>query len=331
MMTFFSHLIGEHSRLIRDATCAAVLPLSLGACATASHPAQKEAIAQEAAGQVVPAQASDMNSAIAQLYRWWGLFEAPADTDLSPQLPDLFADNVQVKMTGIELDGADAVKAAITSRPVQGRIAHHVTDIQLTTIDHKNFRLDVRFIAQVEEDGVLRSTPGYYSHTMIKRPDGMLVFSEITAGLKTPIALPEYQSTYLENRAKVTIYRFQSIMDSLADPSPLKDLIKPAATFAGLIAADSKDQGATRSAVITGYDALAAWFAQGPDIYASVSHQELEFFNLTPLGDDRYQVIAQFEWVGRTHNGETSVRHNPRTWILHDAGGQHMKIEALLE
>ena len=330
-MTYYPRRSGGRVRLVRNVSCAAFLALYLSACATTNQIGQGEAIALESVGLAVPAHASDKNRAISQLYRWWGLFEAPSDVDLSPQLEDLFADDVQVFMSGIELTGADAVKAAIIARPVQGKIAHHVTDIQLTTTDEQNFQLDVQFIAQVEEDGVLRSTPGYYSHTMLKRPDGVLVFSHVTAGLKSPISLPKFQPTYLENRAKVVIYKYQSIMDSLADPSQLRDIIKTDATFAGLIAADAGSARDARAPVITGYDGLAAWFAQGPEIYADVSHQDLEYFHVTPLGDDRYQVIAQFEWVGQKHDGETSVRHTPRTWILHDTGGRYMKIEALLE
>lgn len=280
----------------------------------------------------ITSDASYVNAATALLYRWWGLVEGPPGTDISPYFADLFADDVHVKMTNIDVTGIDKVRAGFAAIPKGNVTAHHVRSIEVTNLGAGNFRLQAEFVYQtLQADGVMRSGEGFYDHRIKLRPDGEMIFTKINARLGNKVDMGPFQSTYIDHRARAVIQQFQAVLDANnGSGARLAELVKPDAIFANLLAPSADAKLDKWDQTLHGPKELAAWADQGPKLFKSVSHNKLEIFKVRAIGGGRYEAIAQFDFLAATHSGKWIEKHEPRTWILHDEGGKYMRIEKLL-
>ncbi len=298
-------------------------------------------------------EGSDFNAASSLLYRWWGVFEAPASVDVTPFLEDMFDPDVEAKLLDPLVKGAAAVIEKIKPGPLRTLCSHHIKDedIRLTYLGEDLYQLEAAFVFQTETpiEG-LKSGRACYVHTLKKRPDGKMVFAVLDAKAPEVTEMDEFVPSYIRNRAKAIIIQFQTHMDSLSgDASGLRELMMPDLELHGLVASaadDSKDRedtvtdlkdlkesiaggGPVKENIIRNFDQLAAWFATGPSLFKYGLHK-LEEFTVEPLPDHRYAVMAQFEWKAETLNGAKIVLHQPLNWIVVDQGEKYMRIEKLL-
>ncbi len=276
----------------------------------------------------------DLNEAIALLMRWWGIFEAPAHVDRAPFLEQLFTADVEIDIAGTKASGRDQVTAGILALPQVGRRSHELTGVDLSPLNQSTVAMTARFFYQVEdEDGSLRSAEGRYDIELLREPDGRLFIKKISGNVGTPIERPSFVESYVVNRAKAAIFEFQSFVDSLDPEHPvLPDILLDGAEFYNLgdVASSAEDPDAPPSAPVKGIEELKQRCAEAAKLLRHNEHRALEDFSLEPLGDDRYQVAAQFDWHGETMTGNLLETHHPRHWILKDTGERFMKIETLL-
>jgi hypothetical protein len=159
----------------------------------------------------------------------------------------------------------------------------------------------------------------------------------------------DFDSSYRLHRIKAVLLQWQSNMDTLnGDSSGLEELVMPEMEFHGLISA-TQDHSERRNGVvkdftemkgmlagtdgkeetvIRGFDGVTKWFATGPSLLKRNIHRA-ERFEITPLSDDRYRVIAQFGWYAETLNGAEIELHQPLEWVIVERGEKYMRLEKL--
>lgn len=296
----------------------------------------------------------DFNAACSMLYRWWGLFEAPAGTDTSSFFEGLLDERVHVQMPdwGIDIAGIDAVRKLMSALPADSRRSHSVRDdeIQVTYLGDGLYRLQVHYEYQLQSpDGRVVGGHAYGDHVLKKHGRAHMTFTKIAGKRGDTLERAVFESSYRLHRIKAVLLQWQAHMDTLSgDASGLQELVMPEMEFHGLIAA-KQDHSKPRDGVVTdfkqmkgmlagtdgsedtvirGFDGVTKWFATGPSLLKRNIHRAEEF-RVTPLADDRYGVVAQFGWYAETLNGVEIELHQPLEWVIVDRDEKYMRLERL--
>ena len=296
----------------------------------------------------------DFNAACSMVYRWWSLLEAPAGTDTSKFLEGLVDTNVSVQMPdlGIDLSGAAAAASMLTAGLGDGRHSYSVRDdaFQVSYLGNGAYRVQAPFIWHSQTAGKRRvGGQGKLDHLLRKIGPARMRFTRIREQRGDAAEQADFDSSYRLHRIKAVLLQWQSNMDTLnGDSSGLEELVMPQMEFHGLISA-TVDHSERRSGVvkdftemkgmlagtdgkedtvIRGFDGVTKWFATGPSLLKRNIHRA-ERFEITPLSDDRYRVVAQFGWYAETLNGAEIELHQPLEWIIAERGEKYMRLEKL--
>ena len=265
---------------------------------------------------------SDLNAATALLHLWWGVWEAAAGTDLSQRLNHLLHDDIVVESHDRRAEGRAAVTAMLLDRPRTISFAHHLVALEIEETAQGDIALQVQLLRQIRDPaGNVENREVHDRLVLQKAESGVLKFKHITLPQGELVEPRAFSSTTTLNRAKATVIEFQTYVDRLDGTADgLERLITEDATFHGLMATDQP---------LTGIEGLAGWLAGGPAAFRWVRHNQLLSFDLTTLGEGRYEAIATFEWLAETHDGERMERRTPIRWTLIDTGDIFMKIERI--
>lgn len=296
----------------------------------------------------------DFNSACSMLYRWWGVFEAPAGTDTSRFLDGLLDERVHVLLPdfGIDMIGADAIGKLIGASPAGVVRSHSVRDedIQVSYLGNGLYRLQAPYTYQVKSpDGRFVSGRAQIDAVLKKHGRAHMTFTKIAGKRGEALERAQFDSSYRLHRVKAVLLQWQAHMDTLSgDSSGLKELVMQDLQFHGLISSKKDHSKAqqtvvkdftemkgmlagtdgTEDTVIRGFDGVTAWFATGPSLLKRNIHRAEEF-RVTPLADDRYGVVAQFGWYAETLNGVEIELHQPLEWVIVERGEKYMRLEQL--
>jgi hypothetical protein len=199
----------------------------------------------------------DYNTAVSMLFRWWGLFEAPAGVDISPFYADLFADDVHIDLPdgGVDITGVDAIQATMAALPAGIRRSHAINhdDIQVTALGDGLYRLQANYTYQLETDGKLVSGHSHCDNILRKVAPARMVYTRVSGGLGDTFERPEFVDSYVENRIKAVLIQWQAVMDTLnGNAAPLEELVMPRLEFHGLISS-KQDQSDGRAETVTDF------------------------------------------------------------------------------
>lgn len=295
----------------------------------------------------------DYNTAVSMLFRWWGLFEAPAGVDISSFYADLFADDVHIDLPdgGVDITGIDAIRATMAALPPGIRRSHAINhdDIQVTALGDGLYRLRAKYTYQLETDGKFVSGHSHCDNILRKVAPARMIYTRVSGGLGDTFERPEFVDSYVENRIKAVLIQWQAVMDTLnGDAAPLEELVMPRLEFHGLISSkqDQSDGRAetvtdfkemkgilagtdgSEDTVIRGFEGVREWFATGPALLKSNIHR-FETIAITSLPDNRFETTACFGWYAETLSGVPIELHQPLTWIIVERGEKYMRLEAL--
>jgi len=295
----------------------------------------------------------DFNAACSMVYRWWSLLEAPAGTDTSNFLQDLTDPNVAVQMPdlGIDMSGVTAAAWLAVGRG-NTRRSYSVRDdaFQVSYLGDGVYRLQAPFVWHSQTaEGRSVGGQGKCDHLLRKIGPARMQFTRIREQRGDAAEQGDFDSSYRLHRIKAVLLQWQSNMDTLnGDSSGLQELVMPKMEFHGLISAtvdhSERRNGVVKDftemkgmlagtdgkeeTVIRGFDGVTKWFATGPSLLKRNIHRA-ERFEITPLSDDRYRVIAQFGWYAETLNGAEIELHQPLEWIIVERGEKYMRLEKL--
>jgi hypothetical protein len=295
----------------------------------------------------------DFNAACSMVYRWWSLLEAPAGTDTSKLLQGLTDANVAVQLPdlGIDMSGVTATAWLAVGRG-NTRNSYSVRDdaFQVSYLGDRVYRLQAPFVWHSQTaEGRSVGGQGKCDHLLRKIGPARMQFTRIREQRGEAAEQGDFDSSYRLHRIKAVLLQWQSNMDTLnGDSSGLEELVMPEMEFHGLISA-SVDHSERRNGVvkdftemkgmlagtdgkeetvIRGFDGVTKWFATGPSLLKRNIHRA-ERFEITPLSDDRYRVVAQFGWYAETLNGAEIELHQPLEWIIVERDEKYMRLEKL--
>lgn len=301
-----------------------------------------------------PVWGTDYNAAYALLLRWWSALDASSDVDTSPFWADLADDDFDLASPDLSATGASSVKSAVDELRSHGGRSHHLgfDDLRLSWLGHGRFQLDASAVEQTRRrEGAAVGRRCAYRGVLRKRPDGIMVFCGMTVTVQGDDTSTDFDESYAVNRAKATMVQFQTHTDLLTgDARPIRELLMPDLELNGLVNSkadktrpddaaftDVRNLRGSISAseraqdnVIRTFDEFSDWFSSCTALFRKEGFHKLERFEVTPLPDRRYQVVAQFHWMAETLNGAKIDLHTPLTWILVDTGDKYMRIERLL-
>ena len=295
----------------------------------------------------------DFNAACSMVYRWWSLLEAQAGTDTSKFLEGLVDTNVSVQIPdlGIDISGV-AAATSLFAVGLGGRHSYDVRDdaFQVSYLGEGIYRLQAPFAWHSQTcEGRRIGGQGKCDHLLRKIGPARMQFTRIHEQRGDAAEQGDFVSPYRLHRIKAVLLQWQSNMDTLnGDSSGLEELVMPEMEFHGLISA-TQDHSERRNGVvkdftemkgmlagtdgkeetvIRGFDGVTKWFATGPSLLKRNIHRA-ERFEITPLSDDRFRVIAQFGWYAETLNGAEIELHQPLEWIIVERGEKYMRLEKL--
>ena len=301
-----------------------------------------------------PVLGTDFNAAYALLLRWWSVLDAPVDVDTSPFWEDLAEDDFEVELPGLSAHGTANVQAAVAELRRIGSRAHHLgfDDLALSWIGDGLYQLSANALEQTRgPDGNEAGRRYAYCGELRRRPDGMMVFRKIAGSPLEEGPHAAFADSYAFNRAKATMVQFQTHTDLLTgDAAPVRELLMAELELNGLVNSKADKTKADDAAftdvrnlrgsistgeraqdnVIRNFDEFSNWFQSCTALFRKNGFHKLERFEVTPMPDRRYQVIAQFHWRAETLNGAQIDLHTPLTWILVETGEKYMRIERLL-
>lgn len=301
-----------------------------------------------------PVRGTDYNAAYAALLRWFGLLDAPAGVDTSRFWDDLVDDDLALELPGVEHGGPSTPADAVARLRTQAQRSHQLgfDGLTLVWLGRQQYQLEATVLEQTRDaDGVVASRTCTYRALLRKRPDGIMVFRSIALAAEEAEVAAAFVPTYEINRAKATMVQFQTHTDLLTgDAVPMRELLMPALELNGLVNSKSdstrgegenftdvrslretiSDGERRQDNVIRTFEEFAAWFASCTALFRPNGFHKLERFEVSPLPDRRFEVIAQFHWQAETLNGAAIDLHTPLTWILVDTDEKYMRIERLL-
>jgi hypothetical protein len=212
------------------------------------------------------------------------------------------------------------------------------------------YRLRAPFSWQSQTaDGRSLGGQGECDHLFKKIGPARMQFTRIREKRGDSVEGGPFESSYRLHRIKAVLLQWQSNMDTLnGDSSGLQELVMPEMEFHGLISAtvdhSERREGVVKdftemkgmlagtdgkeATIIRGFDGVTKWFATGPSLLKRNIHRA-ERFEITPVGNDRYRVIAQFGWYAETLNGAEIELHQPLEWIIVERGEKFMRLEKL--
>lgn len=296
---------------------------------------------------------TDYNAAYSLLFRWFGLFEAPAEADLSPLWRDLGDEDLAVATPEIDATGIDAVGAAVAKARAGVEFSHRVgyDDVSLAWLGDNQYQLDATATIQRRENDSVETRREVVRAIVRKRADGRLVSRSLTSQIEERLPEEPFGDMRAINRAKATLVQFQTHTDLLTgDAEPMRELLMPELELYGLVnskADSTKADAATftdvrnlREAisredkrhdnVIRTFAEFSSWFSSCTALFQKDGFHKLEHIEVKPLGNDRFQATAQFHWMAQTVNGAPISLHTPLTWVLAETGDTYMRIEKLL-
>ncbi len=247
------------------------------------------------------------HAALAQLYRWYQLYENP-DVPIENQL-DILDPDVTVTSSLGTATGHDNYKERVGQIPQSWKNAHFVSNPQTTIARDGTISLsaDVAYSNQgMLADGQIRTAELTYSTTLAPG-DGILPkFTRITITPKSDGTTTEYSSAYGENRLLSLVHYWLALIeDPSRNPEPVAEIL-----------ADEFSLNFS-SGPITDFEDFKAWLA-GPASQVSASTHDVKNFEYESRGNDQYTLSVDFDWEGILPNGTVLEAETRHKWTVLD-------------
>ncbi len=280
---------------------------------------------QEAPSEQVTS--ADRNYATALLMQWWDLFEAPPGADRSFLIDEIFSEDVVLRMAAGDLEGRDAVRAALSAIPETNGRSHHLHSVTLTYLDSNLYSLEATFqyhIAQL--DGSVEAGESAYHHKVLKEADGTFTLVEIEAEVLTPLEDIDFVPSYEINRARGALAYYLGTTDTLKDDYPaLTQVMSRNSEIHGMFDPAKQTFNTRGDGVLRGIAEISLWLASRQASFSQVAHT-ISAMEVQSIASDRIGVLAQIETEAWPQKGEKIEVSLPIQIEMIETGGTFMQI-----
>ena len=278
----------------------------------------------------VPAARADMteteiregwieHAALAQLHRWYQLYERPA-SGIDNAL-DILAEDVVVSSGLGEARGHAAYAERVARLPDTWRNSHTVESSEVRIGDDR-IELDARVtylnVGMAEGGAVRRAGLDY--ETVLERTEAILpVFASITIGQRSEDVAEGYVDAYAANRLSSLVHYYLAVIEHPGrDPEPMRELLAEGFSLN------------FSSGAITDFDGFAAWLAgPGSQVVAS-THRISNLTHETLAEDERYRLSVDFDWEGILPDGTIMTARTRHDWtVSNDVTERFARIESV--
>ncbi len=251
---------------------------------------------------------TNSHAAIAQLYRWYQLYERDITHPqrIANQL-DILDEQVVIQSTAGEMRGVSAYPEQLSAY-IGWKNAHHIQ--QVTVDEHENGVLNLKadiMYQNIKPDGTEHNYSIHYA-TELQKKEGLLpIFTKISITPTGEIPHKPFEDAYPINRCKSLMYYWLVLMQQLdGNVEPFKELLAPDFTLNFVWASP-----------ITTFDQLTAWLQDRP-MGLSISNHFPRNFIITHIQNHEFEMQVEFEWAGVTKEGKTFHALKAHTWRIID-------------
>lgn len=308
------------------ALCLITSSTMISSCATPQNVKNPHAAEMEQVNET-KLNGEKTNQAMALLFRWWSVFEAPEDIDSAPWMDGLFTDDVALNMEAIELQGAETITMAFSQLPPDNGRAHDLTRATVAQLAPDLWQIEAEFLYQINNiDGTIQSGHSTYRHEMRETASGDLAFSKMFATVTERINTDLIDPSYLDNRARAAIHQYLGATDNLgSDYSSLKSILMESAEIHGMFDPAKERHNDRGDGVLRGWNEISAWLATRKNKFSDVRHDIVEI-DVKVLNEGMYETNTLIAVEAHPHSGEPIRVTLPIKITLKDVSEPYFRI-----
>ncbi len=252
-------------------------------------------------------QGYKQNAALAQLHRWYLLYEKP-EYGMENAL-DILSEDIKVKSGLGEAKGHDEYAQRVKQLPDNWKNAHDVKSPNVVVNDDGTLLLttDVSYLNEgLLEDGSIRSAE--LTYTMLLAPGDSVLpkFTDIVIAQKSEGKEKEFVPRYAQNRLQSLVHYWLALIEDPArNAEPVQEIL-----------ADEFSLNFS-SGAITDFEGFRQWLA-GPGSQVTASTHKISNFSHTTLADNQYEIMMDFDWNGILPNGTEMTAKTRHSWKVMD-------------
>jgi hypothetical protein len=252
-------------------------------------------------------QGNVKHAAMAQLHRWYQIYENP-ETTIANQL-DILAPDIKLKSGVGEGVGHAAYVQRIDQLPKTWKNAHFVRSPLITLGADGAIRLDasLTYLNQgMRPDGSVRTAELTYTTTLHPTDTVLPRFSQIDITQLSEGTASEFRPAYSENRVLSLMHYWLALVE---DP---RRSLEP---FREVLADGFELQ--FPSGLITDFKAFEEWF-RGPASAVMAGTHRIGNFSCEPVDRTTHRVRVDFAWQGILPDGRRVVGKTRHRWTVVD-------------
>ncbi|MFF7183385.1 hypothetical protein [Streptomyces sp. NPDC008121] len=264
-------------------------------------------------------QSRRYNSAAAQFYRWFQLYERPRSPELVERQLQLFAGSFEiVPAVGDPVRTRDGYRKGITAYGTHDRHGHHVQQMTVQELgpDRLSLQADVHYQCR-SATGLVTGTRISYEGELTGSADLEPLFTHLRITPQEHLVAGDFTDTYPANRALSLVHRWLFLVED------------PAAgvhAFDELLAPDEQCSLAFGTALITNRRAMACWLQESSQRVVTSRHT-VEAFRVTGARNGEYRISMEFDWHGTAaEDGALMSGRMYHQWTLLDTGERYCRV-----
>lgn len=273
---------------------------------------------------------ADRNHATALLMQWWDLFEAPAETDRDFLVDHIFAEDVILRMSGGDLEGRDAVRAALGAIPATDGRSHHLHTVDVSHLNGNVYSLEATFQYHIDHlDGKIEAGESAYNHKVRKAADGSFTLAEIKAEVLAPLEDVAFLPSYDINRARGALAYYLGTTDTLMDDYPALEVVLTSdAEIHGMFDPTKQTFNTRGDGVLRGIGEISPWLASRQTAFKQVAHTIGDIEVQSQTGEHLI-ILAQIETKAWPKTGDKIEISLPIEIEMVETGEQFMRINRI--
>ncbi|WP_068319046.1 hypothetical protein [Polycladidibacter hongkongensis] len=248
------------------------------------------------------------HAATAQLFRWYQFYEN-SEVPIENQL-DILSSGVRVVSGLGDTEGHEAYKQRVAAIPAHWKNSHNVTELNTQITNDGSLRIDARIIYQnvgMAEDGTTMARAIRYQAQLRRAEDTLLPkFTEILIKAEDAVSADAFVDRYAMNRLRSLVHYWLALIENPnRNVSSFEEVLTPEFSL---------DFGREP---LTSLDDVASWLT-GRVSAVSASRHEVSDFSFKSLGQDRFQVSMNLDWVGILPNDTWMTAKTHHEWVVQD-------------